>query len=116
MARWHLDELRDALERKGWRVVAELPGDDYRVSATWELQRSGDPRSLLIDFDGLDDLNVLPLDESYACRVRGTDCSLYFGRRGETGSAKRTHWRDELKAFVESFNTEESHLNTKSKK
>ena|ERR1700754_284939 len=109
MARWHLDELRDALEHKGWRVVAELPGDDYRVSATWELQRSGDPRSLLIDFSGLDDLNVLPLDESYACSLRGTGCSLQFTRRGENGSAKRTRWHDELKAFVDSFNTEDSH-------
>ena len=36
MARWHLDELRSALERKGWRVVAQLPGDDYRVAATWD--------------------------------------------------------------------------------
>lgn len=104
MARWHLDELRSTLERKGWRVVNELPGDEYRISGTWELQRSSDPRSLFIDFDGLDDLNTLPLDESYACRVRGTDHSLYFGRRGETGSTARTRWRDELSSFVNSFN------------
>ena len=104
MATWHLEELRNALERKGWRVVAELPGDDYRVSATWELQRSGDPRSLVIDFDGLDDMKTLPLDESYACSVRGTDHSLSFSRRGETGSDARARWRDQLSAFVESFN------------
>ena len=104
MARWHLDELRSALERKGWRVIAELPGDDYRVSATWELRRSGDPRSLLIDFDGFDDMNCLPLDESYACQVRDTDHSLSFSRRGETGSAARARWHDTLISFVDSFN------------
>ena len=104
MARWHLDELRNALERNGWRVVAELAGDDYKVSATWELRRSGDPRSVLIDFNGLDDLNVLPLDESYACRARDSDHSLYFSRRGETGSAARVRWRDDLKSFVENLN------------
>ncbi len=104
MARWHLDELRNALERKGWRVVAELPGDDYRVSATWELRRSGDPRSLLIDFDGFDDMNCLPLDESYACQARGTDHSLSFSRRGETGSAARARWSDALSSFVDSLN------------
>lgn len=103
MARWHLDELRTVLERKGWRVVAELPGDDYRVSATWELRRSGEPDPLLIDFEGLDDLKVLPVDESYACRVRGTDHSLYFSRRGETGSTARARWRDELESFVRSL-------------
>lgn len=103
MARWHLDELRRALEGKGWRVVAELPGDDRKVSGTWELQRSRDPRSLLIDFAGLDDLNVLPLEKSYACQARGTNHSLYFSRRGETGSAARSRWHDDLKSFVETL-------------
>jgi hypothetical protein len=101
MAQWHLDELRGALERRGWRVTAELPGDDYKISGTWELRRSGDPRVLLIDFDGLDDMRVLPLHQSYACRTRSTEHSLYFRRRGESGSPPRARWRKELSAFVE---------------
>jgi hypothetical protein len=101
MAQWHLDELRGALERKGWRVVAEHPGDDYKVSGTWELHRSRDSRVVLIDFEGLDDLHALPIDESYACSMRGSKHSLYFRRRGESGSSARARWRGELQSFVE---------------
>jgi hypothetical protein len=31
MANWHLDELKMALEKRGWRI-AECPGDDHRIS------------------------------------------------------------------------------------
>ncbi len=104
MAVWHLDELRSALERKGWRVVTELPGDDYSISAGWEIQRSGDPRKPVIEFCGFDDMQCLPLDQSYACQIRDTKVSLSFSRRGETGSPARTRWRSELNSFVESIN------------
>jgi hypothetical protein len=101
MAQWHLDELRRALERKGWRVAAELPGDGYKVSATWELRRSGDPRTLFLDLDGLDDMRVLPPAESYGCTVRGTTHSLYFRRRGTSDPVARGRWQTDLAKFVE---------------
>src|SRR5262245_14569426 len=102
MAQWHLDELRRSLERLGWRIVAELPGDDYRVSGSWKLQRARDPLIVTIDFDGLggDGRNCLPMNESYACRVRGTQHSLYFGRRGMPNSPTRARWRQELASFT----------------
>jgi hypothetical protein len=103
MAQWHLDELRGALERRGWRVTAELPGDDYKISGTWELRRSGDPCILLIDFDGLDDMRVLPLHRRYACRTRSTEHSLYFHRRREAGSQPCAHWRQKLSRFIEAI-------------
>jgi hypothetical protein len=94
MAQWHLKDLRGALERHGWRFAQELPGDDYRISATWTWVRSGrPPTELLIDFDGLDDMHTLPIHESYACQARGTSHSLYFRRR-------REKWTEELQAFV----------------
>ena len=102
MARWHLDELRAALDRNGWSIVA-LEGDDYRVSGVWQLRRSGDSRIVMVDFEGLDDLKTLPLEQSYACRVRGTSNSLYFGRRGKSGSSSRGRWRDELRLFVDTM-------------
>jgi hypothetical protein len=102
MADWHLIELRAALEKRGWRVAAELPGDDRRISASWDMKRVGDPRNLRIDFEGLDgNGSVLPLSESYACGARGTPHSLYFGRRGERDSKVRERWNSELTAFVE---------------
>lgn len=95
MAQWHLDELEQALSKRGWRLVARLQGDGYRVSVTWQLERGNDARKIFVDFDGLDDLRTLPLEQSYGCQQRGTSNSLYFGRRGA-----RTTWIESLEKFV----------------
>jgi hypothetical protein len=102
MAQWHLDELRRRLERFGWRIVAELPGDDVRISGSWRLERARDPSILIIDFEGLDGsgLRCLPMNESYGCRIRHTRHGLYFGRRGTRSSFVRTRWLGELTAFI----------------
>jgi hypothetical protein len=100
MADWHLKELRASLEKRGWRVAVELPGDNRAISGSWEMKRAGDARRLIVDFEGLDDLRVLPMSESYACRARGTSHALYFSRRGERGSKARARWNSELAAFV----------------
>ena len=106
MPDWHLQEIRDALESRGWRFVAEHPGDDYRVSATWEIERSTKKPPVFIDFNGLDDLNTLPLEQSYGCRVRGSDStSLYFGRKGEGGSRRRQNWRRDLQRFLDELDS-----------
>ena len=99
MAEWHLNELRAALERRAWRI-AEHPGDRYGISATWEIARSGQSSNLFLDFNGLDDLQTLPLDQAYACTVRDNRVELYFSRRGETGSPQRSKWKDDLKKFL----------------
>lgn len=102
MADWHLEEIKNALERVGWRFVAEHPGDEYRISATWEFSRGHTDANLFIDFDGLDDMITLPIEKSYACSVRGTPrLSLYFSKRGGSGSPARERWRDSLNLFVE---------------
>jgi hypothetical protein len=95
MADWHLTDIEEALKRRGWRIVERLPGDDYRVSATWQLERGNDKRNVLIDFDGLDDLKTLPIEQSYSCTQRGARNSLYFRRKGA-----RNEWHAELAAFV----------------
>ena len=108
MANWHLDELRSALEKRDWHLTAELPGDDYKISATWELRRPGDSRALFIEFEGNDDLRVLPIEKSYACYARNTKYSLYFRRRGESRSTARARWRRELLQFVEAASDEQA--------
>ena len=100
MARWHLDELRDALERRGWRFEGELPGDGHAISATWSFRRSAAESPLLIDLDGLDDLRTFPLEESYGCQARGRGGALYFRRRGHRGSRSRGEWLTELSEFI----------------
>ena len=99
VAEWHLQAIRVALAARGW-VIIERAGDGYRVAATWELRRPRDQRVLCIDFDGLDDMRTLPIEESYGCRVRGTSPGLYFRRAPNS-------WKSELAAFVLSVETQE---------
>ena len=103
MAQWHLDDLRRTLERSGWRIVAELPGDDIRISGSWRLERSRDPSVIMIDFEGMDGtgLRCLPMNKSYACRIRGTQHTLYFGRRSRPKSRARARWLQALASFAE---------------
>lgn len=104
MAQWHLDELRAALERRGWRFAREMPGDDYRISGSWAFERSGaGPREIIIDFHGLDDMITLPMDEAYACYIRASRESLYFRRRVNRNPTARARWSKELAAFVDSL-------------
>ena len=104
MADWHLKELRDEIEQRGWRITVEHPGDDYSISATWEIQRSSKLPTIFIDFEGLDDMVCLPIEQSYGCHIRGQKlCGLYFGRRGEGRSQIRQAWKDELTLFIQTL-------------
>lgn len=40
MAQWHLDDLKNNIEQRGWRVLSQQDGGEYRISATWVIQRS----------------------------------------------------------------------------
>jgi hypothetical protein len=80
----HLDELRKALERKGWKVLSQGDGDSYRISAVWRVQRSNNAEVTELLFEGFDDLKVLPVAQSYACRVKDKrEVSIYLGSMKE---------------------------------
>lgn len=101
----HLDALENELTSKGWRIIARHPGDDYRVAATWEIQRSSFEPSVFIDFDGMDLSGdfCLPLGEAYSCHVKGDETKdLYFRRVNRS----KDLWTSELKAFVQSLQVE----------
>ena len=101
MSKPHLKALKEALARRGWWVVTVHPGDNYRISETWEIQRSGQ-LSLLIDFDGMDAEGdrCLPIEQSYGCQVRGhAAIALYFRRVNKS----RSLWEQELAAFVQAL-------------
>jgi hypothetical protein len=107
MSKPHLRALEEALARRGWRVVAVRPGDGYHISATWEVRRSTSQPSILIDFEGMEPGGdyCLPLEESYACGVRGRGAvALHFGRINRS----RAHWEKELAAFVQALEDESS--------
>ena len=94
MSQIHLDDLRNTLERNSWVVSEELPGDGYRISATWVVQRPDGSGSFHIDFFGLDDMKALPIEQAYACEVRENGkIGAYFSKKGKS-------WPDELAMFV----------------
>ena len=98
MADWHLRELEEGLTRRGWRIDTVLPGNDYDISASWKIVR-GDAERLL-DFEGLDDLDTLPLERAYGVRVRDREESgLYFGKQSSDARPNRP-WEHDLDAFV----------------
>jgi hypothetical protein len=103
MAEWHLRQLDEQLAKHGWLIGDVHEGDDYRVSATWEIMR-GDAR-LLLDFQGLDDMKTLPLQEAYGVEVRGEEnLGLYFGKKPTEARPNRA-WVDDLVAFVDALDT-----------
>ena len=94
----HLKQIREALTRRGWRIVERVRGDEnVPGSATWEIQRSNAGPIFLIDFSGFGPMGEdIPLGEAYGCSIRGRHASLYFRRVNRS----RELWLRELNEFV----------------
>ena len=102
MSELHLNDLELALARKGWRIVAAHPGDDFGISATWEIQRSTRQPTLFLDFHGLEPMGryCYPLAQSYGCRLRAAErAGLYFRKI----NLQRERWKQELAEFVDAL-------------
>ncbi|AZQ84394.1 hypothetical protein EKO29_10410 [Colwellia sp. Arc7-635] len=94
----HIEALRDKLSKHKWSVDEELTGDDYSISAVWKLSRFYGSSHIYIEFEGLGDFAVLPLNEAYACHLQGDNSfSLYFGKLFKTFDA-------ELDEFIAQLN------------
>lgn len=94
MSNLHLEELRSALERNHWRVVAELPGNEQSVSAVWRISRPDGSCPVHVEFAGLSENEVLPIEEAYGVNVReAPDVKAYFARPSRT-------WPSELGQFI----------------
>lgn len=90
-----MHDLRNGLEHRHWRVTQELPGDDYRISAVWKVARPNGKQVFHLEFQGLDESAVLPIERAYGCSIReAPDISAYFARVGRT-------WPEELQAFFD---------------
>ncbi len=101
MAQWHLQELRVALEQRGWRLISEQPGDDNSISAYWHLQRSDNEPTLVIAFQGLSETACLPLSKSYGCSIVGKEnIGLYFKKRSRENKERHQQWQEELQKFI----------------
>jgi hypothetical protein len=91
---YHLYDIKAALNRNHWEVVSELPGNDYEVSAVWQIARPNGSNLLHIEFQGLDDMKTLPIDRAYGIKIReAPDIGVYFSRPSRS-------WITELEQFI----------------
>jgi hypothetical protein len=98
MSEAHLVDLRNHLARHHWHIARELPGDGHRISAVWEIVRPSGVPSLHLEFEGLNEAAVLPLDQAYGCHVKeAADVRAYFARINRS-------WPEELDAFLGKLN------------
>jgi hypothetical protein len=99
----HLQELRAALVDNGWKIVVERVRGEENVqgAATWEVRRDDGGPSVLIDFAGFGGMGEdIPLEQSYACEIRGRgNPGLYFRRINRS----RELWLQDLSSFVNSL-------------
>lgn len=50
----HPRDLEGALFRRGWRVIEALPGDGYRIAASWKVQHAPGEQTAILDFAAID--------------------------------------------------------------
>ncbi|MEM7432932.1 MAG: hypothetical protein AAF351_13500 [Pseudomonadota bacterium] len=94
MSQRHLNDLRNALERRRWRIVDEQPGDDYQIAATWLIQRPDGSHATHIDFECMPELEPQPIEKAIGCTVReNRKIEAYFARIERT-------WPVELEEFI----------------
>ena len=90
----HLDDLRKMIKSRKLIIISEEEGDDFLVSAVWVIENRAGKKIRLI-FEGMSDLSVSPIEQSYACRINEDGAeSLYFGKNN------KTEWRRNLNAFI----------------
>lgn len=90
-----LKNLRNALEKNHWRINQELPGDDYHISGYWEISRPNGDSKFVIEFEGLDDMETLPMNKAYGFRLsEHPNIGAYMGSR------KTKSWPKELNSFI----------------
>jgi len=94
-----LKQLRNTLERNHWKVLEELPGDDYRFSGYWRITRPDNSSPLTIAFNGLDDMETYPMEKSYGFEIlEYPEIGAYMGKH------KTKAWPKELEKFIKKLN------------
>lgn len=103
MSQSHLSELYSLLVQRGWNVVEHresCAAIEVLGAAVWEVRRYENGPAILIDFPSFGAIGEdIPLEESYACEVRGQPISPYFSRVNRS----REKWVEQLTSFVEAI-------------
>lgn len=93
----HISGLRTKLENSRWKVVEELSGDDYSISAIWKISRPNGEHHLNLVFEGLDEKAVLPIEKCYSCHIlENKEINLYFNKISKGYASELKNFIDEL--------------------
>ena len=93
----HLKLLRKSLSNNHWLVKEELPGNDYNVSAYWKISRPNGDSAMTIEFNGMDDLEVFPIEKAYSCTiVENNEIDCYFGKLNKSFPENLSNFIDAL--------------------
>lgn len=94
MSETHIKDLQNGIEKCHWIISKEKKGNDYDISAIWVIERPDKSQKLHIEFQGLSEEGVLPLNKSYGCRIQEyPEISAYFYRKNKS-------WPVELGEFL----------------
>lgn len=99
MSEKHINDIVRELSKHKWTITSDLPGDGLMISRYWIITN---PRQrnieLKIAFEGMDDLEVLPIEKCYGCYlVTNKAISLYFSKNNPH------KWKKDLSEFVDSL-------------
>jgi hypothetical protein len=97
MSSAHIKDIENHIYQHGW-TIEKKEGNDLDVPEVWLLNKH---RSrLLLIFDGMGDLDVLPVEQSYGCYIDGTpSVSLYFSKNN------RQEWKKKLLEFMKKLDS-----------
>lgn len=88
----HIEFLKKTLESQGWDIVEVQDGNDLDISEIWQVKRYNCTKRLA--FDGMGDLEVLPIEQSYACfDLSQPKHNVYFSKNGKD-------WKQPIRLFV----------------
>jgi len=86
VAEWHLEQIKLSFESNGLQLVKEKEGDDYSISGIWEVVNLNG-KLFELEFEGLGELEVLPMHKSYAVHIKEEDVDgLYLSKHKPSSS------------------------------
>ena len=98
--KYHIEDLRNQLHNHNWIVLKESEGNDLDISEYWTIRHRYQPnKTCTLAFEGMDDLEVLPIEKSYACFLSEEPAiSLYFSKSTKL-------WKRDLNTFILNLNS-----------
>ena len=90
-----LTYLENSLARLGWIIVQKSEGDDCDVTQRWIARKPGRP-DVELEMEGMDELSVLPVEQSYGVRSRTYSISEYISGKKQPRERRIDHFVERL--------------------